>query len=463
MTIWKPKLEKYPGPRYKALAEALADDIAKGRLTEGQQLPTHRALAEDLGVTVGTITRGFAEAERRNLITARVGSGTFVANGRGGNQEFKIHEQNGDQVIDFSLAFAPFVTEEIELQQTLRELAENPILLRNLLSYYPETGMIRHREAIVQWLAENGIEAAPDHIVICNGGQNGIGITLQALAKPGDRILAEGLTYPGFINVARQQAMRITGIPMDDNGILPDQLDTICRQYNPGILYCTPTLHNPTSITFTEERRHEIIEIAEKRDLLILEDAVPACLQSDQPPALVSLAPEKVIHIGSFSKTFAGGLRVGYILGPPPLLQKIRTAFRADCWMAPPLMVEITSQWIENGTGQNLLSSKRQELRERQEIVDDVFTGLNYQNQIDSLYAWLWLPEPWSADDFALQVEKNGVLVKPSATFTAGRYPAPHGIRICISSPQTRDEVKTGLEIIRATLDEKPDIWQSVI
>ena len=272
--MWKPDLENLSGPRYKALADAIAEDIASGRLLSGQQLPTHRALADEIGVTVGTVTRGYAEAERRNLISARVGSGTFVTDRQSLTTEFKIPEQNGEQLIDFSLAFAPHATEEVELQRTLLELAGDTAILKNLLSYYPEMGMARHRKAIVQWLAENKIAANADQIVICNGGQNGIGMALQALAKPGERVLSEGLTYPGFINVVRQQSMRLTGLPMDEWGIIPEPLDTYCRQYNPGLLYCTPTHHNPTAINFSEERRREILDVAEKHNLIVLEDAV---------------------------------------------------------------------------------------------------------------------------------------------------------------------------------------------
>ncbi len=463
MTIWHPDLRKYSGPRYKALAEAIAEGIGQGILVPGQKLPTHRSLAERLSVTVGTITRGYAEAERRDLVTARVGSGTFIRSDSGGVADFFIPEQEQEGLIDLSLSFAPGCGEERELSDTLKNLSRNPVLLQSLLGYQAELGLPRFRQAAARWLSSLGVETGEEDIVLCNGGQNAISIALQVLTRPGDRIVTEGFTYPGILSAVKQHYLRVTGVSLDEQGLIPEQLDACCRQYQPSVLYCTPTLHNPTSVTASLERRMELLDVAKKYDLVIIEDEVQAGLMVHRPPSLYSLCPERVIYISSCSKTLAGGLRVGYMVCPPRFMQRARMALRSSCWMVPPLMAEIATEWIMSGKAERMLRLKQAEIEKRHQYVKQIFQGLDYNSHPAAYNVWLKLPELWQSNEFVKQVERNGVLVKPATTFTAGRFQGDHGVRICVGSPSHHLKVKRGLEIIRDTLDERPDVVEPVI
>jgi len=464
MTIWKPNIKQFSGPRYKALAEAIAGDIKLGVLKPEQRLPTHRALAEVLGVTVGTITRGYAEAERRELVVARVGSGTFVRSGKVEDFGFEIPEQQQQEgVIDLRFSMTLPGQEEEFLADSLLRLSQNQDFLRGMLSYQPESGMLRHREAASRWLHLMGIDVTASQVQLCIGGQHGISMTLQAITRPGDTVLSEGLTYPGFISIARQLHLRHLGLPMDDFGIIPAQLELLCQQFQPRVLYCTPTLHNPTSVTMPLERRREILAICRKYDLYLIEDEVQAALPLDRPPAMVLLDPERVIHVSSYSKSLAGGLRVGFLVAPESLQHKIANAIRSNCWMPPPLMAEIASDWIFSGKAQQLMTQRRKEIDLRYQLVTKVFEGLDYQHGMGGYNVWLLLPEPWRAGEFMQQAEQNGVLVKASEIFTVGRFPAPHGVRIGISSPASLQTLEKGLRILRQTLEEEPMIWQTVV
>ncbi len=463
MTMWKPKIDTLSKPLYKALADAIADDIRKGNLKPAQQLPTHRALADDLGVTVGTVTRGYAEAEKRNLIVARIGSGTFVTSGKSSISDFLGTPQIGAGIIDMSLSVGVFDDQVNELAKTLHHLSKEKHGLFRHLAYHGQSGFRDHRQSVVNWLSHFKIDTQPEQIVFCNGGQNAIVIALQSITKPGDWIFSEGLTYPGFNYVARQLNLRQVGLSMDEDGILPDQFNGLCEQYKPKALYCLPTLHNPTTVTMPQERRLEIIEIAKHHNCLIIEDEVQTFPpRENSVDALVTLAPDDVIYVNSFSKVLTLGIRVGYLICPSRLTSTIETTLQTNCIQTATLMIEIVSRWINSGKAKKMLGKRVEEINARQEIVSKIFNGLNYKSRRNGLNVWLTLPEPWRADEFVNQVEKNGVLIRSSEYFAVARYASPHAVRICITSPPTQEQTKKGLEIIRDTLYQKPMIWKGV-
>jgi DNA-binding transcriptional MocR family regulator len=463
MTLWNPKLENYQGPRYKALAEAIADDIKAGLLKPEQKLPTHRSLAELLGVTVGTVTRGYAEAEKRELVVGRMGSGTFVGGKKNGMSDYlsSLKEQEGQ--IDMSLSITLSHGQDIDLAEILSELGQAPVTIHALINYQYQAGTVRHRTVIANWLHKFGIEADNERLVICNGGQNAIHTILMALTRAGDRVVSDSLTYPGFTHLARQHCLRHFGIEMDESGMIPSSLEEACQKHQPKLLYCMPNLQNPTSSTLSESRRQEIIELARRYDFYIIEDQVQGIFESDPPPPLFAKDPDRVFFTGSFSKVFAGGLRIGFIIAPLHLLNSTISSLYLDCLFAPPLMAEIVCHAIETGRLDRMLQAKRSEIAARQTLVDSIFAGFEYRSSPECPHTWLILPEPWQADGFVLELQKNGVLVKATNSFTSITPPQVNGIRICLTGPQQRDQVQKGLQIIRDTMDRHPGVWQSIM
>lgn len=191
MTTWLPDIAPRPGPRYLAIADTLATDIAAGRLKPGERLPTHRDLAWKLHLTVGTITRAYAEAERRGLIAGEVGRGTY------------IRERLGDAPPPLPLA-PPTTDDFVDLSRNLPS-ASGPAAamiakhmgemaradLTPLLSYATNQGMLAHREAGAEWIARRGVAADPSRVAVCSGAQNAMMLAIAALCRPGDVVLVE--------------------------------------------------------------------------------------------------------------------------------------------------------------------------------------------------------------------------------------------------------------------------------
>src|SRR2546422_1559178 len=359
MTLWTPNLTGRSGPRYRAVADALTDDVRAGRLREGTRLPTHRDLADALRVTVGTVSRAYSEAGRRGLIKGEVGRGTFVRREQPEPFDFGMPAREEPSLIDLSLNFPVSEAEDRPLRRGLEALSKDPRLGR-LLEYLPHAGRPRHREAGAAWAARAGLEARAEQIIVCNGAQHGMAIALAALASPGDVVLAEALTYPVFKTLAALLHLKVVGLPMDDDGLRPDALEAACKGGAAKILYCIPTIQNPTATVMPEERRRKIAAIAQAHDDTILVDDIYGLLPAGRPRPLARYAPDHTVYVTSLSQTPRPGLRIGFLAAPRRFIDRMIPALAATTWMASPLMAELAARLIEDGTAEALVRRQRQ-------------------------------------------------------------------------------------------------------
>jgi DNA-binding transcriptional MocR family regulator len=330
------------------------------------------------------------------------------------------------------------------------------------MDYHPHSGLAAHREAGAQWLTECGYPIEPGRVIVTSGGQHAMTAALGALTEPGDVVLAESLTYPGLKRLADFLRVRVHGIAMDEDGIDPAAFETACRSLNPKVLYCVTNLQNPTVLTMSAGRRRALAEIALRYGVKIVEDDVYGfLLRDDTPPALCSFAPELGHYFTSLSKSMAPGLRVGYLALPAGSKDDFTQVVRSTTWMATPLTAEIGTEWILNGIGRELADSHRDEAIERQKLARRILDGHDLSRELRAYHLWLRLPEPWSADAFALELRMRGVAVTPSSAFATTRN-APAAVRLCLCEPPERSQLERGLEIIAATARAMPGAGASV-
>ena len=451
MTIWTPDLTKRAGPRYRAIADALADDVRAGRLKDGTRLPTHRDLAGALRVTVGTVSRAYSEAERRGLIKGEVGRGTFVRRDHPQPLNFGMRAREEPSLIDLSLNFPMSEAEDRPIRKGLLALSKDPRLGR-LLEYLPHAGLPRHREAGTAWVARAGLEARPEQIIVCNGAQHGLAIALTTFAPPGGVVLAESLTYPVFKTLAALLHLKIVGLPMDDEGLKPDAFEAACESSAAKILYCIPTIQNPTATVMPEARRRKIAAIAQAHDVTILEDDIYGLLPKGRPLPIARHAPDHTVYVTSLSKTLTPGLRIGYVAAPRRLVDRMIPAMGATTWMASPLMAELAARLIEDGTADALLERRRKEAAARQALAAKILAPPPGAHP-HSYHLWLPLPEPWRGEDFASQARQRGGAVNPGEVFAAGTVKAPPAVRVCLGAARSRAQLEKGLVILRETLE----------
>jgi len=449
MTIWSPEIDAINGPRYQAIAQALAADVASGRLSPGSRLPTHRDLAYRLGVTVGTVSRAYAEAQRKGLTTGEVGRGTYVRGGaedQGPARNLALIENAPQGLIDFSLNMPVMGASTEAFADALAQLARTEGL-DALLGYQPDQGLGRHRAAGAKWVERSGIAAPSDRIIVTNGAQHGMYAVFAAITQAGDVVLTENLTYPGMKELADHLGIRLQGVTMDADGLIPDAVEEACRLHHPRAIYFMANLQNPTAAVMPEDRRRALADIAQRHGTFLVEDDVYGFLSPNRPPSLARFAPDITFHITSLSKSVAPGLRVGYVLAPEGYETRVGATVRASCRMAGAVTAEITTRWIEDGSAERMADFQRAEVNARQEVATRLLKGATYDTRPDSFHIWLHLPEPWQAGEFVASARERNVVVVPASAFAVGRE-TPHAVRVCLGAVRDRDQMEVGLRII---------------
>lgn len=459
MDQWLPRLEGRAGPRYRVIADALQQDIQEGRLPSGSRLPTHRDLAWRLGVTVGTVTRAYVEAERRGLISGEVGRGTYVRPLTPDYPERRIEERtqparkghNSPAFIDLAGNEPPPAPLSQAIGQTMAEMAAGPDI-EELLRYRPSQGMRRHREAAQVWLARFGVEAPVGRIVPTNGAQHAILLACSAAMRTGDVLLTESLTFFGIKSTARVLGLRLHGVEMDEGGLSPAALDAAIRATGSRTLYTIPTLQNPTNSSMSEARRQEIAEVCRRHEVVVIEDDIYNFLLETPLPPLQTFLPELALYVTNLSKSVAPALRVGYLVGPQPLIDASLVAMRASSIMSSPLLQEVGARLIEEGTAWRNAVAIREEVAARQELAGRLLGRWDMRRQPTSMHLWLQLPDPWRREAFAAECQRRGVGVAAADVFATGRQSMPHAVRVSVSAPASRDELEAGLSTIAEIL-----------
>ncbi len=399
-----------------ALAEALAEDVANGTLLEGTRLPPQRELAFRLGITVGTVSRALALAAERGLVSGEVGRGTYVRAHRPASpRPDPVNDRDDGDLIKLTVNAPPDPCYRTMLAEGLAEVAGGSGL-DGLFAYGPKRGFADHRAAAAAWIGRVGVEASPEQIVITGGAHQAIVTVLAALARPGDPVLVETLSYAGVCHVAERLGLRPQGLAIDGEGLLPEAVEQAARGGRPRLLFVNPTAHNPTTATMSERRRRAIVACARHHDLIVIEDDVYGQLPEHRPPPIAALAPERTIYISSASKSVAPGLRLGIVASPEPFQQRIAEAQHDLFLTCPPLMAELFRHWLSNGTADRLARQQRIEAAARQELARELLVGHDYHAQPTSYHLWLPLPPPWRTAEFTGALRERGVIVDPSSS-----------------------------------------------
>ncbi|GAB4172325.1 MAG: PLP-dependent aminotransferase family protein [Thalassobaculales bacterium] len=463
MTLWRPAIERFPGPRYLAIARALAEDAASGALAGGQRLPTHRQLARRLGVTVGTVTRAYAEAERLGLISGEVGRGTFVRQ-RGGLAQPKPAEDGA--AIDLTLNVWPADPEDGELlRDTFAALAKRADTY-HLLGYQSHGGALTHREAAAAWITrQHRLPVAADQVILTAGGQHALCAALSAIFRPGEALAVDHLTWPGIKAVAETLNIPVRTVPADAEGMLPDALAALARSEPVRAVYLMPTLHNPTAATMREPRRQALAAAAAASDLMIVEDDVYGFLDHNAPAPVAVHAPERTIFMASTSKCFGGGLRLGFLAVPDGMVGRTIQAVRSTTWMAPAISAEVARLWIDTGDADRLAERRREKVRQRQQKARAIL-GLPRHGGGEMTAMHMWLPVTGRAcvSDIVVDARARGVVLVPPEVFLgSGRGEAPRALRICLSAPPSDAQLEQALTTLAGLIRESASHYLSVV
>ncbi|MDD1889633.1 PLP-dependent aminotransferase family protein [Klebsiella pneumoniae] len=418
--------------RYKAVVDRYAQAIRSGQLPAGSRLPTHRTLAAGERLSLATATRVYRELEEMGLVNGETGRGTFVRDlslppGHGVDQQVVAAD-----VVDLNFNYPSLPEQGDALREALRQLAMAGDIDSHL-RYQPHAGRLAERDIIARHLTCQHFAPDAENVLIVNGAQHGLAVTVMGLLRPGDVVAVDALTYSGFKVLAALYHLELAAIPCRPEGPDLRALHTLCQQRRVRAVYTMPTLHNPLGWVLNTGQRQALADLARQHNLLIIEDAAYARLVSRPPPPVVSYAPERTVYVTGFSKNIATGLRVGVVISPPRYRPEIERAIRATTWNTPTLISSLICAWIEDGTVARFETQKRQDARQRQQVVREVLCGLPVVSHPDSYFVWLPLGEESRADRLANALMERRISVSTAEPFCVSAT-IPQALRIALGS-----------------------------
>jgi DNA-binding transcriptional MocR family regulator len=449
---WEPNIERFGKPHYAAIAEAIASDLQEGRLASGTRLPPQRELADQLGLNLTTVARGYVEAQRRGLIESRVGQGTFVT----GRPAPSIASIPSSGIVDVTMNLPPEPQDNLLRERMAAGLAAMAQDLQGLLRYQVFGGSPADKEAGAGFLSKRGVDIEPDRLIVSPGTHVAFLAILQNVTRAGDTILCEAITYPGIRAVAARLGLKIEGVPLDHDGIVPEVFAALCKTHAPKAVYLNPTLLNPTAALMPVERRLEVATIAREHGVMIIEDDAYGALLEVPVPAFVSIAPDITYYVAGISKTLGAGLRVAHVSAPDQrALWAVSSAMRAMNGMASPLGVTLSTQWMRDGTADDIIVQVRQETRIRQNILREAIPAARIETHPEAFHGWMHLPEGWSRSAFIEAAKSTGLSMVASDAFTVSGAPQ-EALRLSLGGAFSADEMRDALGLIGYLLEHAP-------
>ncbi|SDO78645.1 DNA-binding transcriptional regulator, MocR family, contains an aminotransferase domain [Paenibacillus sp. yr247] len=466
--MWKPD-RSIKKPIYQQIADFMERRISFGEFPPGSTLPSERKLADYLEVNRSTVVLAYAELRASGIVESAKGSGTRVTKHKWGiapkqtpnwktyveggtflpNLPFirRIREElrKGSGIIDFA---SGELSDDLFPNEIVRELLQKQPF-QEQLGYDDPQGYSPLRETLVSFLEQHlHIHSTDSSILITSGSQQSLYLITQCLLSPGDAVAIEDPSYCYSLPMFQSAGLRLFRLPVDDRGINPEDIVTLHRQHRIRMLFLNPNFQNPTGSVIAPERRIRLLEIASELGIPIVEDDpfTLTALNGDPPPTLKSLDQTgNVLYIGSLSKIAASGLRIGWLIAPQAVVNRLTDARQQMDFGLSRIPQWVANQFIADGHCENqinllrkgLLKKRNELMRGLQDIMSDYITYTPPKGGLN-----LWCKINREVDDFKLLDEaiKRGVLFVPGSVYGSDQ----DCIRISFARPRF-EEIIPGL------------------
>ncbi|MBI9047856.1 MAG: PLP-dependent aminotransferase family protein [Anaerolineaceae bacterium] len=482
-------------PIYRQVEQFIREGILSGSLAAEQRLPASRQLGADLGINRLTIEKAYGELEAKGLIYTRIGSGTFVSAQH--YTEENTQSENGSISLpkwqDDLGQFMPLVLFKDEDELLLEMNHPDPISFSSgigdanlfpvdefrkvihgvlkrdgmtALDYGDKEGYLPLRQMIVQILGSQGLHTKVEHVMITAGSQQAISLISQILLKPGDTVLVEKPTYSGALNLFRSIGVKIVSIPVDEKGMLVEQLEDTLRAHRPQLIYTIPNFQNPTGACMNGSRRRHLVALADQYNVPILEDDFVGDLRYDgfANPSLKALdSGGRVIYVSTFSKMLMPGLRMGYIVTEGPLFERLVEWKVVNDLATSSLLQRALESYVTVGRYQahlrraTLMYGKRCEAMIKA-IHNHLPVDIRFTRPQGGLFIWLQLPESIEAEELLAIACQQGVGFTVGNQFFVDPDEGRHCLRLNFVA-QTPDRIELGIirlsESIQQVLHQK--------
>ncbi len=450
MTMWKPDLTRYGGHPAEALAEAIADAISSGALTPGTRMPTHRELAFDLGLAVATVSKAYSIVARRNLVSGEVGRGTFVASGPR-MPALADHEAESAGTVDLRICMPPSVGQDVVLAAAIEDVVRAGGA-RAMLRYPMPGGTPVQRAAAVSWLERVYPRTNPTEVLLTSGGHQSIAVALATVVGPGGTLLCDALTYAGTAQIANVMGIHLRPVTGDEHGMVPAALDEAIRRTAAKAVFIVPTFQNPMAFTIPQHRREDLVTVAARHDIMIIEDAVYADVLDAPPQALATLDPDRTILVTSMSKAVCAALRVGFIRVPPALVAQAENHLQSLVLANPPLMADVAANLITTGRADDLRHKVMAEVEARYRIARAALGNIPFIGSSQCPMIWVPMPDSDRMSEVASVLARQGYWVAVARDFAVARDQFPAGLRIALGPTSHRHKIAELCQALRTVM-----------
>jgi GntR family transcriptional regulator/MocR family aminotransferase len=475
------ELHRHKGvPLYQQIARAISDGVRRGRLRAGDALPGTRTLARSLGVQRMTVVAAFDELVAEGWIVNVAARGAIISPALPDSPPVKIDRHGVAKRVPFDLSPAPpadmpydvppggllFAPNRPDVRLVPRDLISRAYrrAIRSagdvLLGYGRPQGHERLRAAIASMLSSTrGIAATADDICITRGSQMALALLARAVLRPGDVVAVEELSYRPALEVFRLHGAAVVPIAIDEEGMQIDALEKLALGGRLRAVHVTPHHQFPTTVTLSASRRLRLLELAKKHRFAILEEDYDHEFHYDGAPVLPLASVDQhgvVAYLGTFSKVLAPALRIGYVVAPCPLLEKV-IAHRLHIDVQGDRVMEYAlADLIEQGEVQRSIRRERREYAARREVLVDalrrmLFGALTYTVPAGGIALWVRAAKGINIDAWAKRAHKAGAVIVTARHFAVDEKPRPFA-RLGFASLNKRELVE-GVRRLAAALD----------
>jgi DNA-binding transcriptional MocR family regulator len=434
-------------PLQAQLVTAIRDAIAARRLLPGEKLPSIRRLAAVNKISPFTVVEAYDRLAAQGLIAARAKSGFFVA---GREPPLTLAQETpearpafpkgadpsavdpvwmmrqslslDDRAIHSACGWLPDAwLPEAELRRTLAAVARMPA--SRLLDYGPPLGYLPLRQQIARRLGALEIATAPDRIMLTDGASQAIDLVCRHLLQPGDAVLIDDPGYFNYHAVLRAHRARVLPVPYTTGGPDLTAMERLAATEKPKLYLANPALQNPTGLSLTPGQAHRLLNLAQSHDFRIVEDDVFRDFQAVPTPRVAALGGlDRVLHLGSFSKTISAALRVGFIAGPAETIRHLADLKLATTFGNNQVSAQTVHRLLEDGSYRKQVAAVRERLRRATPPLRKKLEALGlkvWTENAEGMFLWMELPEgAGDAAHLAADAIERGIVLAPGSVFS---------------------------------------------
>ncbi len=481
-------------PLYRQIHKQIREMILAGELPTGYRLPPERRLAESLGIARTTVINAYEELKSEGLVDARVGHGTVVTPS---NQPYPSVSEN--RAISWShyfrdeglrppdplvrnllesasrpdvISFAIGLPSPTDLPLALYEATSCAVLSEHgprALLQTPTEGHMPLRDTVSRWLTNRGIACTPEEILVLSGSQQGLHLSARVFLNPGDTVIVEAPTYFGAMEAFRRAGVRLLAIPTDDDGMQVDILASLLRHHRPKLIYVQPSFQNPSGVVLSLERRHQLLQLAGRYGIPILEDDTYSELRYEGAslPSLKGMdTVGLVMTLGTFSKILFPGLRLGWLAAPRPVIRQFALAKQIEDLHAGTPAQMAVERMIRNGDLDAHVATMRSVYRSRRDrmlaaLERHAVEGMTWRRPDGGFYVWCGLPRMVDRTRLSERAAEERVSFLPSYPCFTDQPPATH-IRLNYSFPAI-DAIEDGIARLMRAMQSSLTSYEQVL